>query len=207
MKKTILMSAFLLNSFNAFPGTFSTDVAIKSNLIITNSSKELIVDNSGATKLNQSYTEAEFDYQPGFGRGDLIIKQGPSIVKLKVPRDRYHNEGEFTLYSVDSGLIYDIYMRRSAAKIVNTMTIKEDAPCTYLKYKGVASNGAIINESHPGTQKVLNRYDKINRDYLLSFVRDQKSEGSLKQTLESMSKTRVQALNGCLPNDMNVLFR
>ncbi len=208
MKNLFFLSTVFLLSMNSFAGAFSTDVAIKSNLSIhLKGAKELVLDSAGSNKLQATFTEVEFDYMPTFGRGDLIIKQGPSLIKLKIPKDRYHNEGEFTLYSVDSGLTHDIYVRRSAPRVVNTMNVREDAHCTYNKFKGVSANGAIISEGHPGTQKVLNQYNKINRDYTLSFVRDQKSEGTVKQTLESTTVQTIQVITTCLPKDLNVLLR
>jgi len=207
MKNIGLMSALLVVSFNTFAGAFSTDVSIKGNLTISPpGAKEILLNSSGTSKLLATYAEAEFDYMPSFGRGDLIIKQGPNVIKLKIPKDRYSDEGQFTLYSVDSGLVHDIYMRRSESRVVASMDIKQNVPCNFQKYKGM-NNGVITYEAHPGNQYVLNRHEKINRDYIMSFVRDQKTEANLKQTLESQKVTTLKALSGCIPNDPNILFK
>lgn len=208
MKKTTILPLLFIASLNAFAGAFSTDVAIKTNLSIhLKDKKELSLDNSGSTKLLPTFTEVEFDYRPTFGSGDLIIKQGPKTIKVKVPKDRYHNQGEFTLYSVDSGLVHDIYMRRSEDKVINSTTVTEDSSCMYQKFKSVGANGIITYEGHPGTQKVLRRYDKISRTYTMSLIRDRVIEASIKQTIERTESELLKEISNCSPNDYSILLK
>lgn len=174
-------------------------VSGKDSIVLSQHAGKSIVLNKGAMELRTEKVSMGFSiFDP-----QLIVVQNGKSLAIDIPTGSYHGSEAFTYLGKDSGLNYDLYLRKTEVK-GNALTKVEEQICTYREWGfkcGVDINGAyncVQNlMDRTGTQKAKNTYVDVTTTYKLTLGQNNVSKAEFTSSTTQSNKTASEELSRC----------
>lgn len=158
-------------------------------------------------QLNKGQMQIRTEKVPlGFSLLDprLVLKQNGQTLAIDIPTDYYHNDETFTYLAKNSGLNYDLYLRKTQATGKEFQKI-ETTSCNYkepgfvcgLDNSGNAACVATIL-TKPGKQKAKNTYQDTTVTYKLTLGRNSVQQAEFTSAVTTTERKKSEALDECL---------
>lgn len=211
MKNNVLALSMVFSTLilpvAAHAGLINSKIDHKGILAIPGKDSVVLSQHAGRTiSLNKGYMEIRTEKVPlGFSLLDpqLVLKQNGQTLTIDVPTDNYHNDETFTLLAKDSGLNYDLYLRKTLTQ-GKAVEKTETQICTYqeMGYKcGVDVNGAyncvmgLMDKT--GTQQARNTYADVTTTYKLTLGKNKVLQAEFSSSSVQASQSSSEALTRC----------
>lgn len=156
--------------------------------------------------LNKGQMELRTEKVPmGFSLLDprLILKQNGQTLAIDIPTDYYHNDEAFTYLAKNSGLNYDLYLRKLEASGKSLQKV-ETVECFYKTPQLVCGLdnsgnpicvGAIMDKV--GKQQVKNTYQDKTVIYKLTLGKNSVQQAEFTSSVTTAQKVKTEALEDC----------
>ncbi len=156
--------------------------------------------------LNRGQMQIKTEKVPlGFSLLDprLILKQNGQTLAIDIPTDYYHNDETYTYLAKNSGLNYDLYLRKTEARGKEVQKVENES-CTYKEAGfvcGMDNSGnpacvaAILNK--PGIQKAKNTYLDSTVTYKLTLGKNSVQQAEFTSAVTSAEKKKTEPLEEC----------
>lgn len=202
----MLFSTIILSSA-ANAGLINSRIEHKGILAVPGKDSIVLSQHAGKSiSLNKGYMEIVTEKVPlGFSLLDprLVLKQNGKSLVIDVPLNNYHNEETFTLAAKDSGLNYDLYLRKTETKGKAVEKV-ETQICTYQEVGyncGVDVNGAyncvMGLKDKTGTEEARNSYVDTVTTYKLTLGRNNVLQAEFTSSNTKSSKVSSESLSNC----------
>lgn len=211
MKNNVLALSMVFSTLilpvAAHAGLINSKIDHKGILAIPGKDSIVLSQHAGRSiSLNKGYMEIKTEKVPlGFSLVDptLVLKQNGKSLTIEVPLSNYHNEETFTLSAKDSGLNYDLFLRKTETKGKAVEKV-ETQICTYQEVGyncGVDVNG-VYNcvmglHDKTGKEEARNTYIDTVTTYKLTLGKNNVLQAEFTSSNTKSSKTSSRALSNC----------
>jgi hypothetical protein len=170
---------------------------MKSSLKIFNF-KEIQLDRDGNATFRPGLINVSYAHMPMLFANKLTLEQNGQKKIIKLPKESYHNEFEFTLRGTDTNLDYDIYMRKTSPKITGVVEKNDSITCQIQKTGTSWVTGNVVTKTYEGRQTVLTRVTSTVSTIKMSLIRDGRTEAEVSEVFTDTDTLTLAVVSGCM---------